>query len=144
MASDPFMDTEYFHLIITIILEELFGIKAATTGASVSRKDRIFKQVNAYIGAVESQGRETFHLHILLWLRGSPSSKAMMAALLSEAFRDKINEFIRENITADLDSASTEEINKMSTQTAISYARLMHPLEPDYQVYRNESLKLIA
>ncbi len=144
MASDPFAATEYFHLIITVILEELFGIKAAMTGASVCRKDGIFGQVNAYIGAVESQGRGTLHLHILLWLRGSPSSKVMMAALLSEAFRDKMKEFIRANITADLDSASAEEIDKMSTQTAVSYARPMHPSEPDYQACRNESLKSVA
>ncbi|PBK92347.1 hypothetical protein ARMGADRAFT_1031212 [Armillaria gallica] len=130
MASDPFTATEYFHLIITIILEELFGIKAA--------------MVNAYIGAVESQGRGTLHLHILLWLRESPSLKAMIEALLSEAFRDKMKEFIRANITADLDGASAEEIDKMSTQTAISYARPMHPSEPDYQAHRNESLMSVA
>ncbi len=115
MASDPFAATEYFHLIITIILEELFGIKAVTTGASVCRKDGIFGQVNAYIRAVESQSRGTLHLYILLWLRGSLLLKVMMATLLSEAFRDKMKEFIRASITADIDGASAEEIDKMST-----------------------------
>ncbi len=144
MASDPFASAQYFHLVINIVLQELFGIKGATSGSFVSRKDGIFGLVNAYIGAVEAQGRGTLHLHILLWLKGAPSSKTMTQALLSEAFREKMKEFIRANITADLYGASSSDIENMAKGTAVSYARPMCPSEPQYDSRKKAGLARVA
>ncbi|KAK0436979.1 uncharacterized protein EV420DRAFT_1487302 [Desarmillaria tabescens] len=144
MASDPFAATQYFHLVISIVLQELFGIKGATSGSFMSRKEEIFGLVNAYIGAVEAQGQGTLHLHILLWLKGAPSSKTMMQALLSDAFREKMKTFIRANITADLNGACSEEIENMAKGTAISYAQPIHPSEPGYESRKTEALMTVA
>ncbi len=144
MASDPFAATQYFHIVINAVLQEMFGIKGVTSGAPVSRKEGIFGFVNAYIGAVESQGRGTLHLHILLWLKGAPSSRIMVEVLLSAAFREKMKTFIRSNITADIDGACSDDIENMRKGTAVSYARPFHPLEPNYEVKRKARLTTVA
>ncbi|KAI0330962.1 hypothetical protein GY45DRAFT_1249834, partial [Cubamyces sp. BRFM 1775] len=44
----------------------------------------IFGTSAAYYGTVEEQGRKTLHLHLLLWIEGSPSPQNMRDRLLSD------------------------------------------------------------
>ncbi len=94
VGADPFAVTQYFHLVIKVILEELFGIKGVSGRSFVAWKEGIFGEVNTYIGTVEAQERGTLHLHMLLWLKGAPSTKVMAEALSSETFRNKVKAFI--------------------------------------------------
>ncbi|KZT03540.1 uncharacterized protein LAESUDRAFT_636720, partial [Laetiporus sulphureus 93-53] len=54
----------------------------------------VFGYVNAYFGTVESQGRGTLHLHMLIWLKDSPTSDEMSSLLRTEEFRQKMVAFI--------------------------------------------------
>ena len=89
----------------------------------------ILGHVSAYFGIVESQGCGSLHLHILIWLKGAPSSEEMHKLFQSTKFREWVREYIRANIWAyvpHLDSAAA--IKKIPNEKDIAYA---HPINPN-------------
>jgi len=68
------------------------------TAMGIHREVGIFGKVEGYIGTVEAQGCGTLHLHIILWLCGSPTSKEMKDLLATESFRHRVATFISSNI----------------------------------------------
>ena len=70
------------------MLETLMAIKSQ--GSCITSEMGILGQVAAYFGVVEAQGRGTLHLHMLMWLAGTPDANAMEAALQTSTFREKI------------------------------------------------------
>jgi len=111
VASDPFASVRFFHVVIKIIIEELFGIKKR--GNHIERKDGILGTVQCYIGTVEAQGRGSLHLHMLLWLKEAPPASTMQKALATNEFRDRVQQFIRAMIHADIEGKSAEEVKYM-------------------------------
>lgn len=67
--------------LIKVILETLFGISYP-------------------FGVVESQGRGTLHLHVLLWLANAPPMEEMERQLKKPEFRNHVRNFIEANIHA--------------------------------------------
>ena len=126
MASDPFAAAKYFHFMIRTILECLFGISKGRNGIIV-RREGIFGIVKSYIGTVEAQGRGTLHLHMLLWLEGAPTARELKDALMTEGFHERMKQYIKQTIRADLEGRKTAEVLAMSKIDAISYSR---PLDP--------------
>ncbi|CAF5127157.1 unnamed protein product, partial [Rotaria sp. Silwood1] len=55
IASHPVATAKFFHLLITNILDTMI------VGG-------VLDPVKAYFGIVESQGRDSLHLHLLIWL----------------------------------------------------------------------------
>ena len=82
IAKDPYAAAKFFHFIIRVILETLFGVQV--TNFQVQNKVGIFGRVSAHFGIVESQGRGTLHFHLLLWLENAPTADAIMELLKSE------------------------------------------------------------
>ena len=70
IANNPYAAAEYFNFIIQAILEELFGISKHNSRVKTERG--ILGDVATYFGVVEAQGRGTLHLHMLMWLAGTP------------------------------------------------------------------------
>ncbi|RDB28920.1 ATP-dependent DNA helicase RRM3 [Hypsizygus marmoreus] len=132
VASDPFASARYFHTIIRIVLEEMFGI-TVRRGHNIERREGIFGVVNSYIGTVEAQGRGSLHLHLLLWLKDSPTSNEMQSALSSEAFSEKMRNFIKANIRADIDGMDTSAVKAMPVVPEISYSRPIDPRKPNFE-----------
>lgn len=93
----------------------------------VTSKKGVLGQVTAYFGVVKAQGHGTLHLHMLMWLAGTPNSNKMETALESSYFRDKLREFIRCNIRAHLDDLTEVDIQTMSREPQLAYS---HPLDP--------------
>jgi hypothetical protein len=125
IASDPHAASEFFHLIINAVLEDLFGIRGRTgKKTKISRKEGIFGRVASYIGTVEAQGRGTLHLHMVLWLLNSPSSEKMKALLKTESFKRRVGDFIKCNIKGD---ASGADVTKLARQKNVTYSRPLHP-----------------
>ncbi|KAF7294296.1 ATP-dependent DNA helicase [Mycena chlorophos] len=108
IAADPYAAAEFFHVVIRVILEEMFGITVNARGA-ITRRIGIMGRINAYIGTVEAQARGTLHLHILFWLEGAPTASVMKDALTSEQFRAKMRDFIAQNIRAHLAGTDADE-----------------------------------
>lgn len=53
------------------------GIQGYSQAHPVLQKKGILGNAEAYIGTIEAQGRGTLHLHMLLWLSGSPTTAQM-------------------------------------------------------------------
>lgn len=134
VADDPYAAAKFFHFMIATILETLFRVKV--TSAQVKSGIGVFGRVAAYFGTVESQGRGTLHLHILIWLKDVPSSEEMISLLKSEEFRQRIINFIRANFRAYVPGLeSTESVAAIPHNNEISYNR---PPHPDHEHYDQE------
>lgn len=133
ISEDPYAAAKFFHFIINVVIEELFGLqKADSHNQTVKRKEGVFGKVAAYVGTVEAQGRGTLHLHIVLWLVGALTPAEMQAALKTEIFRSKVASYIEANIRADLHGANSAAIAKMPRETSVSYSRPPDPRKPNY------------
>ena len=126
MALDPYAAAKFFHFLIQTILTTLFGAEATTQ--RIHSHMGIFGEVIGYFWLVESQGKGTLHLHMLVWLKNTPMSKDIKDLLATEDFRQRIREFIRENICAYLPGfESAEELKKIPT---MSKSHIHAPLTP--------------
>jgi len=121
VASDPFASAKSFHFIINTILDVVFGIRR--TPAGIERRQGVFGTVRAYIGTVEAQGRGTLHLHMLLWLKDAPTPSVMQAALQEQRFRQRVTDFIKATIHADIDGKNTDAVLQIPKRQAVSYSR---------------------
>lgn len=122
ITSNPYAAARYFHFMIRTILEQLFGIKKRP-GGRIERKDGILGRVKSYIGTVETQGRGTLHLHLILWLEDSPSSEDVQDALKLPAFREKVKSYIDSTIRADIQEMTTKEVlQKIPREKGLSYS----------------------
>ena len=134
VAQDPFAASKFFHFMIRTILETLFQIKV--TQFKVKSGKGILGRVAAYFGTVESQGRGTLHLHLLIWLEDTPSSDELLLLLKSEEFCAKMVAFIRANIRSNLPGLETiESIRSIPKESDIAYNR---PPNPDHENYDKE------
>ena len=144
IAADPFAATTFFHLTVKAVLQHLFGITGFDNKGSIQRETGILGDVEAYIGTVEAQGRGTLHLHMLLWLRGSKTSKDMKDALSSSEFRDSIKSFIGQNIHADFPDIHGADISALPRQSKVAFSRPIDPRKPNYDYEAREAEKRIA
>ena len=126
MASDPYASAKFFHLMIKTILEVLIGVSRGGSGR-ITRREGIFGMVKSYVGTVEAQGRGSLHLHLLIWLAGAPTAKELTHVLLNEGFRDKVKQYIKSTIRADIGMKGTTEVMAMAKVDSVSYSR---PLDP--------------
>lgn len=134
IADNPYAAAKFFHFMITTILETLFQVKV--TSAQVKSGTGVFGKVAAYFGTVESQGRGTLHLHLLVWLKHVPSPEEIATLLKTDAFRDRILAYIRANFRAYVPGLeSTESIARIPHNKEVSYSR---PPKPDCEDYDGE------
>jgi hypothetical protein len=129
IASDPYASAKFFHLMIKTILEVLIGLSKGRNGI-FSRREGIFGRVKSYIGTVEAQGRGSLHLHLLLWLEDAPTAHELTRALHDQTFRDKVKEYIKEIIRADIESKNGAQVLAMPKVEAVSYSRPLDPRKP--------------
>jgi hypothetical protein len=129
MASDPYASAKFFHLMIKTILEVLLGV-TTVRNSGISRREGIFGMVNSYLGTVEAQGRGSLHLHLLVWLVGAPTASELRNALSDSRFRDKVKQYIRSTIRADVGMKGTTEVLAMSKVDSVAYSRPLDPRKP--------------
>ena len=131
ITSNPYAAAEYFHFIIHAILEELFGITKHQ--GHITSERGILGELAAYFGVVEAQGRGTLHLHMLIWLRGTPDCDRMQELLQAEPFREKIKQYIQANVRAHADELTEESIKKMAREPQLAYSRPPNPDEANWE-----------
>ena len=136
IASNPYAAAEYFNLIIRAVLEELFGVKK--TKGHVTSHTGILGGISSYFGVVEAQGRGTLHLHMLVWLIGTPDCDEMAQKLQSEDFRETIRQFIRVNIRAHRDDLNEVAIKTISKEPQLAYSRPLNPNEDNWEHARSD------
>lgn len=87
ITSDPYVSASFFHLMINAILVHLLGIKGTGKNQIPQSETGILGVIDSYVGTVEAQGRGTLHLHMILWLKGSPTLTEMKELLLADEFQ---------------------------------------------------------
>ncbi|THG93643.1 hypothetical protein EW026_g7647 [Hermanssonia centrifuga] len=107
IASDPYGAAKFFHFMINTILETLMQVKVSKF--QVKSGPGIFGEVAAYFGTVESQGRGTLYLHMLIWLKNAPTAEELAELLKTEEFRQKMTKFIKANVRAYCPGLETSE-----------------------------------
>lgn len=143
IASDSYAAAKFFHFLINVTLETLFGISISEF--KVISSDGIFGKVNAYIGTVESQGRGTLHFHLLLFLKNAPSAAEMHKLLKTEEFRRKVSDFIEANIHAFIPGMLTaEEVFSEAVEPELAYSRPPNPDHPDFDIQFRQMEKRVA
>jgi hypothetical protein len=131
VADDPYAAAEYFHFMVRLIFRTLFGV--TVTQYQVKSRVGVLGPVSAYFGPVESQGRGTLHLHLLLWLQNAPSADEMRVLLTTEEFRNKVVAFIRANIRAYLPGLdSAKSVKAIPRDPELAFSRLPDPSSPEY------------
>jgi Helitron helicase-like domain at N-terminus len=90
IASHPVATAKFFHLLITNIL------KTMIVGG-------VLGPIKAYFGTVESQGRGSLHLHMLIWLDHEMKPSDMKDKVHNADFREKLKAYLEDIIKEDLD-----------------------------------------
>ena len=111
-------------------METLFGVSSKSSTISV--ESGIAGKVSAYFGTVESQGRGSLHLHLLVFLEGSPSPQRMRGLLERSEFREKVTHFMRSVIHADIPGLSSKEgLREIPNDVEIAWTRPPNPRLPN-------------
>ena len=132
IAQDPYAAAKFFHFLIKTVLETLFGIEV--TPFQIHAKKGIYGCVSAYFGAVESQGRGSLHLHLIVWLKNALTSDEMQELLKDDRFREHIWAFLHANIHAYAPGFETvETVKNIPNNIDIAYSWPPHPDNKDYK-----------
>lgn len=138
IARDPYAAAKFFHHTVRAMLETLFQIKA--TPFRVQSGMGVLGEVAAYFGTVESQGRGTLHLHLLIWLKHAPTTAQMNDMLRTPEFREKVKQYIKANIRAYLPGLEdADSIKQVPRSKEFAFAR---PPHPDSEHYAREVAEL--
>lgn len=138
IARDPFAAAKFFHFTIRTIFRTLFGVEV--TAYQVKSSVGVFGRVKSYFGTVESQGRGSLHLHLLVWLENAPPPDEMERLLKTEEFREKVRKYISANLRAYLPGLeSTESVQAIPNIVEVAWTR---PPCPDAEDYDQQLLDL--
>ena len=144
VTNDPYASASFFHLMINAILQHLLGITASRKGQSCQIETGVLGDINGYIGTVEAQGRGTLHLHMILWLRGSPTLSEMKQLLLDDQFRARMCSFIQANVRADLDGFQGPAVLALPQKKDVAFSRPVDPRLPNYNQLAQQAEQSIA
>jgi hypothetical protein len=90
IATHPVATAKFFNCLIKSILKSLVlgGVLGPT---------------KAYFGTVESQGRGSLHLHLLIWLNHDFTPTQLKQQIQNEDFRQKLLKYLEDIVKEDLD-----------------------------------------
>ncbi|CAF3690400.1 unnamed protein product [Rotaria sp. Silwood1] len=97
IASHPVTTAKFFHLLITNILNTM--IIGGVLGP-----------IKGYFGTVESQGRGSLHLHLLIWLDHALTPADMKEKIQDANFREKLKAYLEDIIKEDLDDFKDKHV----------------------------------
>lgn len=101
IASHPVAAARFFHLLITNILDTMIvgGVLGPT---------------KAYFGTVESQGRGSLHLHLLIWLNHDMKPADLKEKIQDADFRENLKAYLEDIIKEDLDEFKENHLSVSS------------------------------
>ena len=108
IASHPVATAKYFHLLITNILHTMI------IGG-------VLEAIKAYFGTVESQGRGSLHLHLLIWLDHDMKPADMKEKIQDPTFRNKLKAYLEDIIKEDLDDFKDKQVIESSNSIKYNY-----------------------
>jgi Helitron helicase-like domain at N-terminus len=90
VATHPVAAARFFHILIKNILKCLIF-------------NGVFGKTKAYFGTVESQGRGSLHLHLLIWLDHDYTPTQLKEKIQDTEFREQLLKYIEDIVKEDLD-----------------------------------------
>ena len=90
IATHPVATAKFFNCLVKSIL------KCLVLGG-------VLGPTKAYFGTVESQGRGSLHLHLLIWLNHKFTPAQLKEQIQQEDFRTRLLEYLEDIIKEDLD-----------------------------------------
>ncbi|THH11046.1 hypothetical protein EW146_g8175 [Bondarzewia mesenterica] len=124
IANDPYAAAKFFHFIIRTVLKTLMNIEIGDDG-HVHSGMGVMGEVAAYFGTVESQGRGTLHLHMLLWLEDAPSADELQQLMKSIEFRQRVKRYVSANFRAYVPGLDSRSQQSMKMRFEISSCELL-------------------
>ncbi|CAF4180757.1 unnamed protein product, partial [Rotaria sordida] len=112
IASHPVATAKFFHVLISNILDTM--IMGGVLGP-----------VKAYFGIVESQGRGSLHLHLLIWLDHDMKPADMKEKIQGATFRNKLKAYLEDIIKEDLDDFKDKQV--IESSNGMKYVYLIPP-----------------
>ncbi|CAF1033917.1 unnamed protein product [Rotaria sordida] len=103
IASHPVATAKFFHVLISNILETM--IMGGVLGP-----------IKTYFGTVESQGRGSLHLHLLIWLDHDMKPTDMKEKIQDATFRNKLIAYLEDIIKEDLDDFKEKQVIESSDE----------------------------
>ena len=91
IASHPVATAKFFNRLITTVLETMIEGQG------------VLGPVKAYFGTVESQGRGSLHLHMLIWLDHNYAPAELRERIKDEGFRNDLRDYLEDIISEDID-----------------------------------------
>ena len=104
IASHPVATAKYFHLLITNILNTMIS-------------GGVLGPIKAYFGTVESQGRGSLHLHLLIWLDHDMKPADLKDNIQDMNFREKLKAYLEDIIKEDLDEFKEKQASEVLSQS---------------------------
>ena len=130
VTRDPYASAQFFHFLMKVTFESLFGV--SSNSSTISVEPGVAGKVSAFFGTVESQGRGSLHLHLLVYLEGSPSPQRMQSLLEQSAFREKVARFMQLVIHAEIPGLSCkEDLQEIPNEVEIAWTRPPNPNLPN-------------
>jgi hypothetical protein len=105
-VENPIGISEFFHVLISIILKHLFGWDG-------NNNNGILGILKSYYGMVELQNRGSLHIHMLIWLHGAPCPIDLYESL-------KTNEELRANMISYISKIIQTEVLPQSCLPSLS------------------------
>ena len=97
VASHPVATAKYFHVLITNILTTMIS-------------GGVLGPIKAYFGTIESQGRGSLHLHLLIWLDHDMKPTDLQENIQDVNFREKLKAYLEDIIKEDLDDFKEKHV----------------------------------
>ncbi|CAF5122410.1 unnamed protein product [Rotaria sp. Silwood1] len=97
ITSHPVATAKFFHLLVSNILNTM--IIGGVLGP-----------IKAYFGTVESQGRGSLHLHLLMWLNHDMKPADLKEKIQDASFREKLKAYLEDIIKEDLDDFKDKHV----------------------------------
>ena len=88
IANNPIAGARFFHIIVELFIKHVLGV-------GINRRE-LYGDTAGYYGTVEQQGRLTLHMHMLVWVKHSPTPQEIREKLLnnSSEFQQKLVEYL--------------------------------------------------
>ena len=153
VASDPVAAAKFFHHTVQAWLDHVLR----PVDEHKQPLPGMAGVASAYYGTVETQGRGSLHLHMLVWIKGALTPDELQAKLLNDStFSDKFlghlssivsEQFPDGQVPVPAVPSSTSSSSASSTSKSdqnVCSARPTHPDSPNFDVNFADDLKEIV
>jgi hypothetical protein len=107
VATHPVATAKFFHHLISSILAAL--IEGGPNGG-------VLGKIKAYFGTIESQGRGSLHLHMLIWLDHDLTPVDLKNNIQNENFKQKLIAYLEDIVKEDIDQFQKDVFSDSNEQ----------------------------